>query len=312
METAGTSEAAGISRLAIDADRRLAERVRGLSAQRMVFFAGLPGTGKSLLVHQLAHVAAGAGRHVHLLQWDVARPVFEASAAGRRYPLADGVTHAVIRKAAGLWVRRAVVRWNERHPGAQDLLVGETPFIGNRFVELAQRLDDEAEPLLTAPSCRFAIAVPSREVRLFLEAERERRAANPLHPREREDAPPHVLRDLWRNLAEVARRLGLGAVEVGLSAEGSGRGIVAVDGPPPYDPTVYARVYEAILRHRNIETIALDAILPTGKLSVYDFEVALPDLVPTEAEAEACIHEAESRYPDPTAPEREIARWWEV
>ncbi len=63
----------------------------------MVFFAGLPGTGKSLLVHQLVHVAAGRGRRVHLLQWDVARPVLEASPAGRRYPLADGVTHAVVR-----------------------------------------------------------------------------------------------------------------------------------------------------------------------------------------------------------------------
>ena len=43
---------------------------------RLVFVAGLPGTGKSLLIHQLAHLAAGAGRSVHLLQWDVVRPVF--------------------------------------------------------------------------------------------------------------------------------------------------------------------------------------------------------------------------------------------
>src|SRR5262245_33959514 len=176
----------------------------------MVFFAGLPGTGKSLLAHQLSHVARAAGRRVHLLQWDVARPVFEAAPAGGRYPLADGVTHAVIRKAAGLWVRRALVRWNAYHPGAEHLLIGETPFIGNRFVELARCLDDEAEAVLAAPSCRFAIAVPSREVRRFLESERERRAMAPLNPREREDAPPHVLRDLWRGLAEVARELDIG------------------------------------------------------------------------------------------------------
>src|SRR5437899_10129963 len=112
----------------------------------MVFFAGLPGTGKSLL----AHLAGDSGRRIHLLQWDVARPVFEASGAGRRYPLADGVTHAVIRKAAGLWVRRTIAVWHERHPEPQHLLVGETPFAGNRFVELAQRLDDRAEALLAA------------------------------------------------------------------------------------------------------------------------------------------------------------------
>ncbi len=79
---------------------RLRDKLQGLATCRFVFMAGLPGTGKSLLVHQLAHLAAGAGRTVHLLQWDVARPLFEASPAGGRYPLKDGVTHATIRKAA--------------------------------------------------------------------------------------------------------------------------------------------------------------------------------------------------------------------
>ena len=85
-------------------------------------FAGLPGTGKSLLVQQLTQLAASAGRRVHLLQWDVARPPFEASAAGRRYPVVDGVTHPVIRKAVGLWARRAVVAWDEatRNPGTSS------------------------------------------------------------------------------------------------------------------------------------------------------------------------------------------------
>ena len=90
------------SRVVVDTDQRLAQRIRALACRRVIFFAGLPGTGKSLLVHQLVHLASGAGRQVHLLQWDVARPVFEASPAGRRYPLADGVTHPVIRRAAGL------------------------------------------------------------------------------------------------------------------------------------------------------------------------------------------------------------------
>src|SRR5262245_41462528 len=194
-------------RFVIEADPRLAERIRSLALRRMVFFAGLPGTGKSLLVHQLTHIARASGRSVHLLQWDVARPVFEASDTGRRYPLADGVTHPVIRKAAGVWVRQAIAEWRDRHPASEHLLVGETPFVGHRFIELAHRLDDRAEPLLTDRSCTFVIAVPSTEVRHFLEAERERRAADPLHPREREDAPPSVLRDLWRDLTRVARQM---------------------------------------------------------------------------------------------------------
>ena len=291
----------GAGRLVIHADRPLARRLDALGGRRMVFLAGLPGTGKSLLVHQLAHVAGEAGRTIHLLQWDVARPVFEASAAGRRHPTADGVTHAVIRKAAGLWARRALVGWGERHPGAEHLLVGETPLVGNRFIELAQRLDDRAEPLLAGPSCRFVVAVPSAEVRHFLEAERERRAANPLHPREREDAPPHVLRDLWHELLTVAQELGITPAAPG----GPGR-----EGSVPYDPAVYQRVYETVLRHRNVEAVPLDVILPTEKLSVYDFAEAPTSLVPTEAEVEELIRHVERS--DLVAVEREIAAWWQV
>ena len=299
------------ARLVVDADRRLAEQVRGLSARRMVFFAGLPGTGKSLLVHQLAHLARAAGRKIHLLQWDVARPVFEASPVGQRYPLTEGVTHPMIRKAAGMWVRHALARWSERHPAAEHLLVGETPFVGNRLVELARRLDDRAEALLTDPSCRFVIAVPSGAVRKYLEGERERRAASPLHPREREDAPPHVLRDLWRDLVDVARVLGISAPAAAPTISRGGAGVPS-DSQTPYDPMVYRRVYEMVLRHRNVEVVALDVILPTERLSVYDFAVTPLDLVPTEAEAEQFIHDAERRHSDPTALEREVARWWEV
>lgn len=143
------------------------------------------------------------------------------------------------------------------------------------------------------------MAVPSREVRRFLEAERERRATHPLHPREREDAPPQVLRDLWRDLARLARRLGI-------TAPGPG------DGPEPYDPDVYGRVYQTVLRHRHVELVALDTILPTGTLSVYDFAAAPRDLVPAEAEAARFIQETERRYADPAALDRAIARWWEV
>jgi hypothetical protein len=207
----------------------------------------------------------------------------------------------VIRKAAGLWARHAIARWSERHPEPRHLLIGETPFVGNRFVELAQRLDDPTEPVLAGPSCRFVIPVPSAEVRRFLEAQRERRAAEPLHPREREDAPPHVLRDLWRDLAAVARQMGIAGSDSG-----------GADGQPPFDPEAYRQVYETVLRHRNVEIVALDTILPTEKLSVYDFAIAPADLAPSEAEAERFIREVERRYAAPATLEREIARWWEV
>jgi hypothetical protein len=281
----------------VQRDHALHERLARLArTARMVFVAGLPGTGKSLVIHQLAHLAAGEGRTVHLLQWDVARPVFEASRAGRRYPVIDGVTQPMIRKAAGLWARRAVVAWDRRCPAPEPLLIGETPLVGARLIELARRMGDEAEPLLADAGCRFVIPVPSVEVRRHVEAERERRASASRHPREREDAPPHVLRELWRELLVTARALGVAAARA--------------DGP--YDPVVYRRVYEAVLRHRAPDVLPLETILPTATMSVYDFAVPCTDLVPSVDEAEALVREAEARNADPAALAREVDRWWVV
>ena len=54
-------------------------------------------------------------------------------------------------------MRHAVAGWSERHRGPEPLLVGETPLVGNRFVELAQQADDAAENVLGDPACRFAL-----------------------------------------------------------------------------------------------------------------------------------------------------------
>jgi hypothetical protein len=233
------------------------------------------------------------------VQWDVARPVFEATAAAARYPVRAGVTHALIRKAIGHWVRRAVASWDAAHPGGRHLLIGEAPFVGNRFVELARRADDRAEPLLASPACRFVIPVPSRSVRAFLEAERERRAAEPLHERERHDAPPSVLRDLWRELLHVAVALGLASAP-------------ADDASPAWDPDVYRAVYEALLRHRHADVVPVETVLSTRSFSVYDFAVPPIDVVPGADEATTCIRDVEARYPDPDALERDVARWYVV
>jgi hypothetical protein len=272
---------------------------------RLVFLAGLPGTGKSLIAHQIVHLARAAGRTVHLLQWDVARPVFEAIPAGQRYPQDDGVTHPLIRKAAGLWARRAVAAWDRREP-AGHLLVGETPLVGNRFIELARPADDEAERALGAPTCCFAVPVPSREIRALIEAERERRAVAPVHPREREDAPPHVLRALWHELAAAA----LADVDPGGTAPPSPPPSGRPDARPPWDPDVYARVYRRLLRHRRVVLVAMGTRLPTARLSVYDFAAPPPDLVPEPGEATVIIREAEARWADLDALRAEVERWW--
>jgi hypothetical protein len=280
----------------VQRDPALHERLARMAGEaRLVLVAGLPGTGKSLVIHQLAHLAVEAGRAVHLLQWDVARPVFEASDAGRRHPVIDGVTQPIVRRAVGLWARRAVAAWARVHRSPQSLLIGEAPLVGHRLIELAQRLDDDAEPVLADAACRFVITVPSVAVRRHVEAERARRAVTSRHPREREDAPPHVLRELWTQVVVAGRALGVLA----------GRDDVA------YDPLVYRRVYETVLGHRRPEALTLDTILPTGAMSVYEFAVPFTDVVPREDEADAILREVEALHPDRAVLARAADRWWE-
>lgn len=267
---------------------RLARDARG------VFVAGLPGMGKSLLIHQLAHLGHARGRDIALLQWDVARPDFEASAAGRRYPQAGGITHPLIRVATGRWARAAVAHWNAAQP-ARALLIGETPLVGHRFVELVRRADDAAERVLRGAATRFAIPVPSVKVRRHLEAERARRMATPVHPREREDAPPDVLTDSWRELVGIARALGLDA-----PADGG------------YDPATYRTVYERLLRHRRAESLAWDEMLPAARVSAYEFRIPTTELRPTSEDADRFITETASAYPDPVQLEDAIASWFNV
>ena len=264
---------------------------------RMAFFAGLPGTGKSLCIHQLSHLAHARGRRVHLLQWDVARPPFEAHPAGRAYPIDRGVTHGVIRLAVGRWARAAIARWSAAHAGPEHLLIGETPFVGNRLVELARPMDDAAEPLLAAPTARFAVPVPSPAVRAHIEAERVRRAAAPLDDREREDAPPEVMRGLWRQLRAAAISLALAPP------------LAPADSEPPYDPEIYAAVYLALLTHRHASRLPLTAILPTRDLSPYDLRISRIDLVPTPEEIPRFISEAASLAPDLATLTRLLDTW---
>jgi hypothetical protein len=273
---------------------------------RGVFFAGLPGTGKSLLVHQLVHLAHAAHRSVHLLQWDVVRPAIERSPAGAPYPMTDGATHPVIRIAAGLWARDVMARWATGPIQREHILIGETPLAGNRFIELARPQADGAEPFLSGSECWFVIPIPSVAVRRAIEAERARRIQRPVHDREREDAPPNVLRAQWEAIAAVAPLIDAGPATP--LPGGTPPGTV----PIPYDPDVYGRVYEFVLRHRRARRLPMRILLPATTISVYDFAVPTRDLVPTPEEAAASVRLVETRLPDPDAAQAAVDRWYAV
>lgn len=226
---------------------------------RTLFFVGLPGVGKSLLLQQAALLAGRAGRSVHLLQWDVTRAAFETAENLRRYPEIDGVTHIEIRRAVGRWVRRGIADWHAAAP-LQGLLIGEAPILGHRLVELLEPAPDPVESLLSGEQSLFLVPVPSREVRRAIEAARTKTTRRPTHEREKTDAAPDVLRDFYSELELEAARRGIA--------------VAANDG---YSPETYSRVFDSLLQARNHEILAIDEVLPvTG--SVYDLNAVAGEL----------------------------------
>ena len=163
------------------------------SADR-VFFAGLPGVGKSLLLQQLTLMALAAGRAAHLVQWDTARQPFESP----RYPLDQGATHPMVIKAAGTWLRRALLDWDYAHSQANAILIGELPLIGGRFMEIVRPADDEAEPLLADSAHGICLART-----LAAGARPHRASARSVHRQAsaRKRSPGRAARSLTRALA---------------------------------------------------------------------------------------------------------------
>ncbi len=127
------------------------------------------------------------------------------------------------------------------------------------------------------------------------EAERDRRADRAVTGRECEDAAFTVLRALWEELAQVARRLDL--LPAGVRTEAS------------YDPVLYERVYRHVLAHRATEVIAIRRLSADVPSSVYAFAFSSFDGVPTPEEAAGFIRAVETRYPDLSELEDEVGRW---
>jgi hypothetical protein len=251
---------------------------------RCVFIAGLPASGKSLVVREMARLAADRGRRVHLLQWDVARLPFDAPAILARYPEVGGVTHAAIRVAVGRWARRAVGRWHRERPDPAHVLIGETPLIGERLMALARPHDDEVEPLLASDRTTFVVPVPSREVRAVIEGAR---STDVTTERDRKSAPPDLVRTHWSEIERVAGALGIRPAVAGV-----------------YDPELYAAAYRRILRHRHVAVAPVTRVARDDAPPIHGASA----IVPSAAEVAAAMAEVE-RVP-PGEIERRVAEWY--
>ena len=269
------------------------ELQRAARDDRCVFFAGLPGVGKTLLVQQLALLAHQLGRRLHLLQWDVARLAFETPALLARYPEVDGVTHAALRKGVGMWVRDAIHVWDHSHPGESNLLIGETPLVGNRFIELVRAQDDTTEPVLQSARSEFLIPTPSERVRAAIVDARVREMERPSHAREVANASPSVLRAQWSEVLEVASLLDIAPAEP----------------PQNYEPAMHAAVYARLLRHRHHRVLVIDDVLaPRG--SAYELDVPVNELRPGLEDVERAMAAVESWTPDRLT--TEVKEWYRV
>ncbi len=260
-----------------------------------VFFAGLPGVGKSLMLQQLTLMAKEVGRSVHLIQWDTARPAFEISEVMQKYPEVDGVTHAMVRKAVGMWARQGVEDWDNAHDKPAHMLIGEVPLVGNRLMELAIPHDDKIEKMLKNTRTQFVIPAPSKAVRNVIEANREKTIVEPRHEKETKDAPPNVLRTLWHDLYQLAGELGLTTVE----AE-----------KVPYSSEIYTAVYQHLLQHRHVQVLDIDDILkPSG--SAYDFASKIPELTASPQQVTEILTQLEANFTIEQV-EEEVNNWYKV
>jgi hypothetical protein len=267
---------------------------RAARDDRCAFFAGLPGVGKTLLVQQLALLAHSAGRQLHLLQWDVARLAFETPALLSRYPEVDGVTHAALRKAMGVWVREAVQQWHLAYPDASHLLIGETPLIGSRLIELVRIQDDAAESLLQSVRTEFLVPAPSARVRAAIEAARAREMECPSHARETANAPLGLVQAQWSQVLEAAALLGIAPRER----------------PADYEPGLYAAVYARLLRHRHRRVLSIDDVMsPRGSAYALDIPVQ-SELRPGADAVGSAMAVVEDWPPDRVV--TEVERWYAV
>ena len=134
---------------------------------------------------------------------------------------------------------------------------------------------DAVEELLSGPLTTVVLPVPTAAVRRTIENARVRSMANPCHVRESADAPPDLMRGLWRDVFREAHSLGLAAGE-----------------SDDYNADAYRGVYERWLRDRHVETIVIDRVLETEE-SVYELEGIASELVATAEEVSAIMSRAD-------------------
>ncbi len=217
--------------------------LENLLDSRIVIFSGLPGVGKSLYINAFREIAHDKGIDVDMIQWDVARKAFETDYISKHYPMGEGTVHNGLKLIAGLWLMDTVSHWIDFNESSENILLIEAPLVGNRFVEIMQKQSDEKLESYLYSKCKVVVPIPSKEVRLKIEKERERQVSE--DAKVWSGAKPSVMLMLWKMTCEIANDFGR---------------VIDVSGQPPYDPEVYEFVYSKILKHRHFIPLHVDEV----------------------------------------------------
>ncbi len=229
------------------------------------------------------------------MRWDTGLAAFQTEDILGKYPDVSDGTHPLIRRAAGLWGRRALARWLEETTDPNDMIVGEIPIIGNRFSEFVQARPDQVEQALASEETTFIYPVPTKNLRANLEAIRRSTFANPRHPDEARDAPPSTMEQAWRLTCVKAAELGL---------------ISEADIHSPYEEMIYVRFFEHLLQHRNAIRIGVDTIFSNAG-SAHDLDANVLELSASSDEVKCAIAEVETTFSAEEAA-REVENWYRV
>ncbi len=220
------------------------KQLEELCDSRIVIFSGLPGVGKSLYINAFKALAQSKDLEVDMIQWDVARKAFETDYINNHYPMGEGTVHNGLKLIAGSWLMSTVQEWIKFNRKSNNILLIEAPLVGNRFVEIMQKQsDDSLEEFLSSNNCKVVVPIPSKEVRVKIEEERQRQVSE--EAKVWSGAKPSVMRMLWKMTCEIANDFGKK---------------IDVSGQPEYDPEIYEFVYGKILKHRNAVFLQIDEI----------------------------------------------------
>jgi hypothetical protein len=263
--------------------------------KKLLFVAGLPSSGKSLLLQQLTILADQAGRRIHTMQWDAARRSFETGHWLSIYPEVDDLTHPGIRKAVGLWVRGAVADWAKVHQEDTDILIAELPVVGGRFAELLQPHEDRAEAVIASDNVQFFVPIPTEDMRKVITGHRAETFTNPRNEQETKDAPIYIVESDWL----AARQLynSWNGIENDAQTDAE------------YSSDIYRAVFERLLRMRNFEILSIDrAFQTTG--SAYDRTTEVTELAASPEMVEATFAKLQQQFPG-DAVQSAVANWAE-